>query len=352
MFYTWMDIEWKIKSERRSWPLFWDSVEVYSDELVVNLRDTTETYINQSLSFLKGMLYDSLDVAGQTINLRLPDNRLSIVFEKTDEEIFFRKPALPLFKTSFYQESDEQEPPALNQLAIPVIAFHSYKGGVGRTLSLVALLRELSRQNKDFKALVIDADIEAPGLTLMAENYGFPSENRISYADILSIIHSSETDALFGKAVSEIAKLMVNSTITVPGEDIETESFFIPAYRFDYQLLDNFIHPETIVSMPDRSFIIQEFFSKLGKILGADAVIIDLRAGLSELSAPFLFDPRINRVLVTTTSKQSIVGTKKILNILFGSSYFQRNRIGNEDTINITILLTMIPKEFDLGKLN
>jgi cellulose biosynthesis protein BcsQ len=352
MFYTWMDIEWKIMSERKNWLSVWYSVEVYPDELIINLRDKTKVTENESLSFLKEMFHDSLDVAKQAIHLRLPDNFLGIVFEEADGDTLPQKLARPLFKNSFYQEVDEQESPALNQLQIPVISFHSYKGGVGRTLSLIALLRELSRQNKDFKALVVDADIEAPGLTLMAENYSFPSENRISYADILSIIHASKTDALFGEVANEIAKLMVNSTITVPGDGIDTESFFIPAYRFDYQLLDNFIHPETIISMPDRSFIIQEFFSELGKILGADAVIIDLRAGFSELSAPFLFDPRINRVLVTTTSKQSVVGTKKILDKIFESSFFQRNPIGNEDAMNMTILLTMIPKEFDLEKLN
>jgi hypothetical protein len=309
-----MDIEWKIKSERKNWPSSWASIEVYPEELIINVGNgfLPEKTRPESLEFLHGILCDAFDSVNKTIKLPLTDSRLRIVLEETDKDTLPRSFPLPLFKNSFYQETYKPESPDLNPLKIPVVAFHSYKGGVGRTLSLVALLHGLVRQNKKFKVLVVDADIEAPGLTLMAENYGFPSENRISYADILSIIHDSETDVLFTKAANDVARSLAASTITVPGTDVNTDQFFIPAYRFDYQLPDNFIHPETVISMPKRSFIIQEFFSRLGEILKVDAVIVDLRAGFSELSAPFLFDPRVKRVFVTTTSKQSVMWTKNI----------------------------------------
>jgi MinD-like ATPase involved in chromosome partitioning or flagellar assembly len=349
-----MDIEWKIKSERKNWPSSWASIEVYPEELIINVKNglMSETTRSESPEFLRGILCDAFDSASQTIKLPLMDSRLRIVLEETDPEALPRSSPLPLFKNSFYQERYNPESSDPNPFKAPVVAFHSYKGGVGRTLSLVALLHELIRQNKRFKALVVDADIEAPGLTLMAEGYGFPSEDRISYADILSLIHNSETGILFSKVVNDVARLMVNSTIVVPGTDVNTDQFFIPAYRFDYQLLDNFIHPETIVSMPNRSFIIQDFFSRLGEILKVDAVIVDLRAGFSELSAPFLFDPRVKRVFVTTTSKQSVMGTKNILDKVYSSSFSQKQGMNGDEIANMTVLLTMIPKDFDGDKLN
>jgi MinD-like ATPase involved in chromosome partitioning or flagellar assembly/GTPase SAR1 family protein len=354
MLYTWMDIEWKIKSERKNWPPSWTSIEVYPEELIINVEDglISARTRSESLEFLRNILFDAFDSANQIIRLPLTDSRLHIVLEKTDKDVPPRSAPLPLFKNSFYQETYKPESPDPAPLKIPVVAFHSYKGGVGRTLSLVALLHGLIRQNKKFKALVVDADIEAPGLTLMAENYGFPSENRISYADILSIIHSSETDMLFTKVVNDVARSLAASTITVPGTDVNTDQFFIPAYRFDYQLLDNFIHPETIISMPKRSFIIQEFFSRLGGILKVDAVLVDLRAGFSELSAPFLFDPRVKRVFVTTTSKQSVMGTKNILDKVYSSSFSQKPGTDDDAIVNMTVLLTMIPKDFDADKLD
>jgi MinD-like ATPase involved in chromosome partitioning or flagellar assembly len=325
-------------------------MDVYPDELIIYHNETadSENSIQESLNFLSVIFDDSFDSSNKNINLQLNGNQLKVVFKKIIEPLAAPKP-LPLFKNSVYQEPGVVDK-TLSLLKVPVIAFHSYKGGVGRTLSLIALLQQLSRNN-DFKALVVDADIEAPGLTLMAGNYGFPSGKRISYADVLSIIHDSERDALFDATLRNIAKLMINSTITIPGNDVNTDHFFFPAYRFEYQLLDNFIHPETIVSMSDRTFIIQEFLSKLGEVLNVNAIIIDLRAGLSELSAPFLFDPRVKRVFVTTTSRQSVEGTKFILENVSTSSFSRNYQTGSvNEAANMTVLLTMIPKDFDEGK--
>src|SRR5437588_12174939 len=43
-----------------------------------------------------------------------------------------------------------------------VITFYSFKGGVGRTMALVNVAAELARRGR--KVLVVDFDLEAPGL--------------------------------------------------------------------------------------------------------------------------------------------------------------------------------------------
>ncbi|GEM_PF-6696498 len=57
-------------------------------------------------------------------------------------------------------------------------------------------------------------------------------------------------------------------------------------------------------------------FEELAKALGTSFVLIDLRAGLSELASPLLFDPRLERYLVTTLSEQSVSGTCLVLKSL------------------------------------
>jgi hypothetical protein len=210
------------------------------------------------------------------------------------------------------------------------------------------LARELSVDSY-YKTLIVDADIEAPGLTMMAE--GFPRENRISYVDVLAIIHDSDRPVLFKNIAKEIGRSMATSTIKIPAKDTTKSHYFLPAYRMDYQLLDSFVHPEHIVSMPQRTFIISEFLSELGKQLKVDAVIIDLRAGLSELSAPILFDPRVRRIFVTSTSEQSTRGTKFILETIFQSPFSSRKLIyesvKQQQVMSPTILINMIPDGFE-----
>ena len=50
-----------------------------------------------------------------------------------------------------------------------------------------------------------------------------------------------------------------------------------------------------------------EVLSKLASSLGATAVLVDLRAGISEYSAPLLLDPRVKKYCVTSTSLQSVI---------------------------------------------
>ena len=74
----------------------------------------------------------------------------------------------PLFRNVIYPEAEKSQQITKEQkLEVPVIAFHSYKGGVGRTLSALSLVREFAtprdsneakKVNKVNKILLVDAD--------------------------------------------------------------------------------------------------------------------------------------------------------------------------------------------------
>ncbi|GAA2848779.1 cellulose biosynthesis protein BcsQ [Aminobacter aminovorans] len=63
-----------------------------------------------------------------------------------------------------------------------VITFYSYKGGVGRTMSLVNVASELSQRGR--KVLVIDFDLEAPGIPSFRQFTA--SESRVGIVDYVS----------------------------------------------------------------------------------------------------------------------------------------------------------------------
>jgi len=50
-----------------------------------------------------------------------------------------------------------------------IVTFYSYKGGVGRSMSLANIAFELAKRNK--KVLMVDWDLEAPGLERYFSNF-------------------------------------------------------------------------------------------------------------------------------------------------------------------------------------
>ena len=104
-------------------------------------------------------------------------------------------------------------------------------------------------------------------------------------------------------------------------------------------MLDIFSSPEKIIANQNNKYIISEFLSMIGAALKADIVLVDLRAGVTEFSAPFLFDPRVQKYFVTSTSMQSIKGTQMLLEEI------QKKTSGN--LWESKILLTMIPPEME-----
>ena len=78
-------------------------------------------------------------------------------------------------------------------------------------------------------------------------------------------------------------------------------------------MLDIFSSTEKIIANQNNKYIISEFLSMIGAALEADIVLVDLRAGVTESSAPFLFDPRLQKYFVTSTYMKSIKGTQMLL---------------------------------------
>jgi cellulose biosynthesis protein BcsQ len=190
-----------------------------------------------------------------------------------------------------------------------IFAFYSFKGGVGRTLHLASYLFALLDTSRDVdkpvKILVIDADLEAPGLTYWDKLEAQTSN--ISFLDFLEAYHYSpvEKDATLETLAKEIRK--------TPRKSGKSVYYFLPACLEDSELLDTPVLPEHLSRSPEGAWSCVDAIHHLGKKLEVNYILIDLRAGLSEISSPILFDPRVHRICVTPASEQSVSGISLVL---------------------------------------
>lgn len=142
-FYTWKDIERYILMHHDEWDDELYDIEVYPNEMVVYPKSEQGTLQNAVLKklFPKNIAPDNL-----SIKLDGQGEDLMILYEYEYSPVTVR--TLPLFKKAIYEDSiypTEQ----LADLSCPVFAFHSYKGGVGRTLSLIAFARAWTNLQKN-----------------------------------------------------------------------------------------------------------------------------------------------------------------------------------------------------------
>ena len=221
----------------------------------------------------------------------------------------------PLFRPTFSQVAllpqrlgaDWTWPEAFPSGTPPVIAFQSFKGGVGRTVHLLGLVSALSRCGR--RVLLVDADLEAPGITWLARNDGL-GDAAISFVDFLALVHSDVTPN-WSESVQLTAERLSSQTFRVPSD--QTQHLLLPAFRDDPQMLRLEVRPENLSLGFDAVWHMTQAIAELGRATSVDAVLVDLRAGLSELASPFLFDPRVQRVLVSSLSQQSLCGTYLVL---------------------------------------
>ncbi len=328
--YTWQDIEVAVEMERGHWPDLWKKVEVYNDEIIV-MKEKIIDDIECDKKFFTQVFGSFYDAETHTVHIDEFAVNLPIIDEKDDLENAPME-AMPLFKSVYFNKQIELPEEKQDLPGSPVIAFHSYKGGVGRTLILTSLLKEISSlYGNDKKVLVIDFDLEAPGLTWAV---GKSSQFPVSYLDVLSMIRVYGAEKT---VIDKIAEMMEQNLIHIETEKERVVHYFLPAYLEESQLITAYVRPEHILGVSEERFLISETISALGAALGVDLVLVDLRAGISEISAPLLFDSRVDKCFVSSTSLQSIVGTRMIQ-----EQVYQKTGMGLSHS---KIVINMIPQE-------
>lgn len=306
ILYSWLDVEEVLfrSSQEGDLPQWIISIRTYWDSLSLSVSSGKK---DEALRWLANKFEPRFDQANRRISLESDEDLrfLPVFIEDTDEEPYESR-----FVPSFSRPSVLRKPNE-DYIAAPllkdyphVVAFHSFKGGVGRTVHALGLALALA-EKRGIKVLLIDGDLEAPGLTWL---FGKRMPKMpISYMDFLTLVHGDPDPS-----ASNAIKLVANRL-----RDMLVDGIYImPAFRSINKFISLDIKPEHLVRGSKDPLILTRLLSELGKELGLDLVVVDLRAGLSEISASLLLDPRVYRVLVTTLSGQSIQGTKLMFELL------------------------------------
>ncbi len=311
--YTWVDVEEVLlrKQKQNEWPNWLVWARTYWDGLTMGIRPGTQAEAQNWLREIydprcrNKSQSDSLD--SYIILESVADNQriLSIFLEETEEA-----PPTPRLTPSLsrpgvlWPPTENIEPPAIMPLDFPpVVAFHSFKGGVGRTTHAIALAKALTAKKQ--KVLLVDGDLEAPGISWLFERR-LPNPP-VSFADFLALVHGDPSPH------AETAIQLVSDRL----QDAFIEGIFIlPSFRSTSGFTSLEIRPEHLLQGSQNAFLLTDILASLGKSLGVDVVLVDLRAGLSELATGLILDPRVYRIFVTTLTGQSIAGTVRVLELI------------------------------------
>ena len=310
--YTWVDVEevlTRIQADGSlpNW-LVW--VRAYWDGLTMGIRPETQQQAKKWLSEVydpRFRISSDAETEDLIILESLPGNErtLVVVFEETQDSppAPRREPSLARAGILVPLQENPEFPPSFPSDLPPIIAFHSFKGGVGRTTHTIALAQALIEAKQ--KVLLVDGDLEAPGISwLLGQRLPTPP---VSFSDLLALAHS-DSSVNATNAVQLVADRLQSALVD--------SIYFLPSFRSMQGLNSLEVRPEHIIQGSENPFLITQILAELGKALAVDAVLIDLRAGLSELSAGLLLDPRVYRVFVTTASGQSVAGTAQLLELL------------------------------------
>ncbi|AOW99225.1 chromosome partitioning protein ParA [Moorena producens PAL-8-15-08-1] len=309
--YTWVDVEEVLlrSQEQEQWPedLVW--ARGYWDELVLGIRPGTQSSVKTWLQEVYDPRFqDNGQQGNDCIILESAEGNqrtLPIILEETEEEPPTPKLIPNLARpTVIWQRTQKlKAPDILPDDLPPVVAFHSFKGGVGRTTHALALAQALI--NAKQQVLLIDGDLEAPGISWLLESR-LPSPP-ICFADIIALIHgdpSPDAEQTIELATKKLQNALVDGI------------YILPSFRVNSRLTALAIKPEHLIKGHKNPFILTDSLARLGKALGVNVVLVDLRAGLSELAAGLILDPRVYRIFVSTLSGQSISGTAKLLELI------------------------------------
>ncbi|KYC39856.1 hypothetical protein WA1_28210 [Scytonema hofmannii PCC 7110] len=347
---TWLDVRRVIRHQTkygRKLPEGVARIRCFSDGVEIELLNDKNK--NIATNTLKEWFGDWYQEEESVIQLDLGDAILPVEFIPGEEPCTTDISLRPFWEEIAYLDSDSNiETVVTKPVKLPepytekpsLIAFYSFKGGVGRTLCLAAhlfaLLDRAKEIDKAITVLVIDADLEAPGLTYW--NRFEKQQPTVSFIDFLEVYHYSPIER--EETLSWFAKEVEKS----PKNEGKAIVYFLPACLEDNQLLDTPILPEQLVSSPGSAWECGNAIHSLGQAIGADYVLIDLRAGLSEISSPIIFDPRIQRFLVSTINDQSVRGISLVLKQV-GQIAPSKAKVDDESYYDPSVIVSMLTPE-------
>jgi CobQ/CobB/MinD/ParA family nucleotide binding protein len=184
----------------------------------------------------------------------------------------------------------------------PVLVFHSYKGGVGRTTALAAFA--LSRARHGDRVAVIDMDLDAPGVGSLLDADGKGTTAQWGVVDAL-------LEAEWTLPLSDYLHVCARAPLTGKGS-IEV----FPAGRLDDNYLTKLSRIDLELSDEPRRHPLISLIWRISRERRPDLILVDGRAGLSAAAGLLLSGFAHLHVLFATINRQSLMGLNRVIHRL------------------------------------
>ena len=217
------------------------------------------------------------------------------------------------------------------------ITFYSYKGGVGRTLAAANFAVYLAKLG--LKTVIIDFDLEAPGIDAKFHSLKIPEDHKGLLDYILHYqIHNQELCQIqdicikvpFGDSTDSIPLWLI------PSGQYLSENYYKQLSQLDWGK----IFSEELNGVA----FFQQFIAYIKEDLKADFVIIDSRTGITEIAGLCTQQLADEVVMLSSMSSESIKVTKHIKNLIQKSQVAQ----ALDKKIDVKVVVSRVPKPNDI----
>ena len=208
-----------------------------------------------------------------------------------------------------------------------VFTFYSFKGGVGRSMALVNSAAQLARAGR--RVLVIDLDLEAPGVSYLAKQKKVSSKSGGFIDVIYDFLKSGERSPLGNPTNNDpfgdyTVAVDIGETSQTPGGGVIT---IMPAGDLsnvrEYQKRLRFLELSRMYREGVGAPLLTHFKKRLCRLGGDnhfDYVLVDARTGFSAESTIAVRDLADHLVVIMGLNHQNIEGTCGFLRALHSES--------------------------------
>lgn len=198
-------------------------------------------------------------------------------------------------------------------LSTPVSSFYSFKGGVGRTTATILTALLLARKGK--KVMIVDFDLEAPGIASIFANQSDDAESLLSvkgFIDFLIDLESNKRD---------IKKINLDDYYFIKNEQALVgtqggELIIIPAISTDSESSTSYINKLSKINLKFNSakdYTPDLFLKKMEEKLKPDHILIDTRTGINDVGG-LVFNRYAQTIfLLFYGNQQNMFGLESIL---------------------------------------
>lgn len=185
----------------------------------------------------------------------------------------------------------------------PIITFFSHKGGVGRTTALVAAAANLTRKGKN--VLVVDLDLEAPGLDSLMQDWVVPD---LGVIDLLMLPTPLDQQSVERACVKADGALSGDGALWVLQAGKVDDAYMEALARLDARVECD--HKNLLERLRGLFCAVWKKFDTL------DYILVDSRAGFHDLGGLMLASLTHCAVMVVTASPQSEHGLRRVAKLL------------------------------------